>query len=66
MAAWLFAAVLLVQQGKVDVEEEFQQSCFHISVYKKYLPRPATIPRNRNLAEAPHPATAKPAVSCVR
>jgi hypothetical protein len=29
----------LVEQGKVDVEEEFQQACFHISVYKKYLPQ---------------------------
>jgi len=38
--AWLRGYLLpLVQQGKVDVEEEFQQSCFHISVYKKYLPR---------------------------
>ena len=24
--------------GKIDVEEEFQQSCFHITVYKSYLP----------------------------
>ena len=47
--AWLRGYLLpLVQQGKVDVEEEFQQACFHISVYKKYLP-PATAPR-RNLA----------------
>jgi hypothetical protein len=23
--------------GKIDVEEEFKQSCFHISVYKTYL-----------------------------
>ena len=39
--AWLRGYLLpLVQQGKVDVEEEFQQSCFHISVYKKYLPPP--------------------------
>ncbi|MCU1324574.1 MAG: hypothetical protein JWM43_4223 [Acidobacteriaceae bacterium] len=39
--AWLRGYLLpLVQQGKVDVEEEFQQSCFHISVYKKYLPAP--------------------------
>jgi hypothetical protein len=38
--AWLRGYLLpLVQQGKVDVEEEFQQSCFHISVYKSYLPR---------------------------
>jgi len=37
--AWLRGYLLpLVQAGKVDVEEEFQQSCFHISVYKKYLP----------------------------
>jgi hypothetical protein len=37
--AWLRAYLLpLVQEGKVDVEEEFQQACFHISVYKKYLP----------------------------
>jgi hypothetical protein len=28
----------LVDQGKIDVEEEFQQACFHISVYKNYLP----------------------------
>jgi hypothetical protein len=38
--AWMRGYLLpLVQQGKIDVEEEFQQSCFHISVYKKYLPR---------------------------
>ena len=37
--AWMRGYLLpLVQQGKVDVEEEFQQSCFHISVYKKYQP----------------------------
>lgn len=38
--AWLRGYLLpLVQQGKVDVEEEFQQSCFHISVYKSYMPQ---------------------------
>jgi hypothetical protein len=42
--AWLRGYLLpLVQEGKVDVEEEFQQSCFHISVYRKYLP-PAAAP----------------------
>ncbi len=30
----------LMDAGKVDVEEEFQQACFHISVYKSYLPAP--------------------------
>jgi hypothetical protein len=40
--AWMRGYLMpLVQQGKVDVEEEFQQACFHISVYKKYLPQPA-------------------------
>ena len=28
----------LIDQGKIDVEEEFQQACFHISVYRNYLP----------------------------
>lgn len=32
--AWL---IPLEQQGKIDVEEEFRQSCFHISVYKSYV-----------------------------
>ena len=40
--AWMRGYLLpLVQQGKVDVEEEFQQSCFHISVYRKYVPQTA-------------------------
>jgi hypothetical protein len=31
--------------GKIDVEEEFRQSCFHITVYKSYDPaRPARRP----------------------
>jgi len=33
LRAWL---IPLEQQGKIDVEEEFRQSCFHISVYKSY------------------------------
>jgi hypothetical protein len=42
--AWLRGYLLpLVQSGKVDVEEEFQQACFHISVYKNYVPQP--VPR---------------------
>ena len=47
--AWMRGYLLpFVQQGKVDVEEEFQQSCFHISVYKKYLP--STAAPNRSIA----------------
>jgi hypothetical protein len=54
--AWLRGYLLpLVQEGKVDVEEEFQQSCFHISVYRKYLP-PATTP-SHNPATSRHNET---------
>ena len=54
--AWLRGYLLpLVQERKVDVEEEFQQACFHISVYKKYLPA-ARMPR-RDLASSPSNGT---------
>jgi Family of unknown function (DUF5715) len=54
--AWLRGYLLpLVQEGKVDVEEEFQQSCFHISVYRRYLP-PATAP-GHNPAPSRHSET---------
>jgi hypothetical protein len=36
MRSWLLP---LQTAGKIDVEEEFQQSCFHITVYKSYVPR---------------------------
>ncbi len=49
MRAWL---VRLQTAGKIDVEEEFQQSCFHITVYQNYLPTPAP-------AEAAHKSTAR-------
>jgi hypothetical protein len=35
MRSWLLP---LQQAGKIDVEEEFQQACFHITVYKSYVP----------------------------
>jgi hypothetical protein len=36
---WMRRHLLDLQQtGKIDVEEEFQQSCFHITVYKSYAP----------------------------
>ncbi len=39
--AWLRGYLMpLVQEGKVDVEEEFQQACFHISVYRSYVAEP--------------------------
>ncbi len=37
--AWMRAYLLpLETAGKIDVEEEFYQSCFHITVYKSYVP----------------------------
>jgi len=37
--AWMRGYLLPLQMaGKLDVEEEFYQSCFHISVYKSYAP----------------------------
>lgn len=37
--AWLRTYLQpLIGDGKIDVEEEFRQACFHISVYRAYLP----------------------------
>ncbi len=37
---WMRAYLAPLQDaGKLDVEEEFQQACFHISVYKTYEPQ---------------------------
>ena len=37
--AWMRLYLIpLMRGGKLDVEEEFQQACFHISVYRTYLP----------------------------
>jgi hypothetical protein len=49
MRAWLKP---LQAAGKIDVEEEFQQACFHITVYESYVPpqparRPGAKPRTR-------------------
>jgi hypothetical protein len=39
----------LISQGKIDVEEEFKQACFHISVYRNYI---ASSPADIDLATA--------------
>ncbi len=45
--AWMRTRLLTLQlAGKIDVEEEFQQACFHITVYKSYVP--AAPRRHRN------------------
>lgn len=51
--AWLRAYLTpLIQEGKLDVEEEFQQACFHISVYRRYAPSalPRSVVQDRNSA----------------
>jgi len=44
----------LIDLGKIDVEEEFKQSCFHISVYRNFLP---IAPEHLSVAAARQPAT---------
>ncbi len=37
--AWMRTRLAALEAtGKIDVEEEFQQACFHITVYKSYAP----------------------------
>ena len=44
--AWMRAYLKpLMDAGKLDVEEEFHQACFHISVYRSYLPTRKSTPR---------------------
>ncbi len=49
--AWMRRHLLAIEAaGKIDVEEEFQQSCFHITVYKNYLPTYHPAPRHPSQA----------------
>jgi hypothetical protein len=44
--SWMRSRLLALEEaGKIDVEEEFQQSCFHITVYKTYAPLAPTVTR---------------------
>jgi hypothetical protein len=45
--AWMRAYLKpLMQAGKLDVEEEFHQACFHISVYRSYISTHKPTPRS--------------------
>ncbi|MBT9331131.1 DUF5715 family protein [Paracidobacterium acidisoli] len=53
--AWMRAWLMPLQAaGRIDVEEEFYQACFHITVYKSYSPagRVPGHPVRRNQANA--------------
>jgi hypothetical protein len=52
MRSWLLP---LQKAGKIDVEEEFQQACFHITIYKSYAP-PAPAPKAVQRKAAQRPA----------
>jgi len=59
--SWMRATLLPLQTaGKLDVEEEFQQLCFHITVYKSYVParppRKTSAPERAAKAATPAPA----------
>jgi hypothetical protein len=66
--AWMRAYLTPVESaGKIDVEEEFQQACFHISVYRRYLglpqrknaPAPDALPQRKMELVKASPAPSK-------
>jgi hypothetical protein len=62
--AWMRAYLKpLMDSGKLDVEEEFQQACFHISVYRNYLPAVVKRPKTELATlHAPKAAAATPRI----
>lgn len=52
--AWMRQRLLeLETAGKIDVEEEFKQACFHITVYRSYVPAETAHPASQEKAGAP-------------
>jgi hypothetical protein len=46
--AWMRTRLLALEAaGKIDVEEEFRQACFHITVYKNYAPLHTPLPASQ-------------------
>jgi hypothetical protein len=51
--AWMRGYLLPLEKADaIDVEEEFRQACFHITVYKSYAPRPLNEAKARPKARA--------------
>ncbi|MGD0890534.1 MAG: DUF5715 family protein [Terracidiphilus sp.] len=68
--AWMREHLLpLEQAGKIDVEEEFQQACFHITVYKSYAPmvhhgtRSTATPLRAAKQKSAEPETTRPSAA---
>jgi len=65
--AWMRTVLGQLQaSGKLDVEEEFEQACFHISVYKTYAPRSAPPAQMVARNDPPSDPAAAPAPAVVR
>ncbi len=59
--AWMRRRLAALEaEGKIDVEEEFQQACFHITVYKSYAPPRAVRHPSRAHNAAPGSRPADP------
>jgi hypothetical protein len=59
--AWMRRHLLALEAaGKIDVEEEFLQSCFHITVYKSYVPERRTAPSRTRQAHGSGGPKSKP------
>jgi len=62
--SWMRDRLLSLQnQGLIDVEEEFRQACFHITVYKDYAPDQPTRPSTKLAADADDQSTSSEPVS---
>ena len=63
--AWMRVNLLVLEEaGKIDVEEEFRQACFHITVYPNYAPKvEKTLPSTHTAASPAVPATAPDAAA---
>lgn len=58
---WMRSHLLAIQQtGKIDVEEEFEQACFHITVYNTYGSSMPHRPVQPAMREAAAPRKAAP------
>jgi hypothetical protein len=54
--AWMRSRLLRIQQaGMIDVEEEFHQACFHITVYKSYVPAKPEVTGKPKRDKSPQP-----------
>jgi hypothetical protein len=57
MRNWLLP---LQKAGQIDVEEEFRQACFHITVYKSYVPATPAIKASQAIADRNQAAPGTP------